>query len=288
MSITATSRIHYVPEGTLVVGLPRSGVWPLPRLNGLSPCIVLSAGNSPAGSEDVEIGYPDRASSSSHIPVIAAQDGIIAYAGSATGSSTLCIDHAGGWSTQYSDLERLLVRPTDRFRRRRKERVRADDIIGHAPRSLRIRFAVSRLTDDECVVVNPGAWMHTWSMVPWFDVAPTSRSLAEAFLGADDNKARHEAGEIPMAQAPVHTRTFVPSSVASHRTEASGATLPTVALRPTGDGTALAHVLARVLVRRALVQEGAIGVVDDARTRRQRDNVHMFGYARRAPRSESR
>jgi hypothetical protein len=98
--------------------------------------------------------------SSAPVPVIAAQDGTIAYARTATGSCTLCIDHAGGWSTQYSDLGYLLVRPTDRFRRRRKERVQAGDVIGHVPRSsLRIRFALTRLVDDECVVVDPCAWM---------------------------------------------------------------------------------------------------------------------------------
>jgi len=174
MSTTATSRILYAPEGASAVGQPRSWVWPLPRLDGLSPCIVTARSSSPA--DDLEIGYSNRASSSSHIPVIAAQDGIVAYAGPASGSHALTIDHAGGWSTQYADVERLLVRPTDRFRRRRKERVQAGDVIGHAPRtSLRIRFAVTRLADDECVVVDPGAWMAAWSMVPWFDVAPTSR-----------------------------------------------------------------------------------------------------------------
>ena len=40
-------------------------------------------------------------------------------------------------------------------------------------------------------------------------------------------------------------------------------TLPILALRPTGDGTALARALARVLVRRALMQERALDTVED-------------------------
>jgi len=89
------------------------------------------------------------------------------------------------------------------------------------------------------------------------------RFLTEALLGADDSKDPHGAEQISAAEAPVPARAVVPSSVGSHRAEAPRATLPVVTLRPIGDGTALAHVLARVLVRRALVQEGAIGVVDD-------------------------
>jgi septal ring factor EnvC (AmiA/AmiB activator) len=112
--------------------------------------------------------------------VIAVQDGIVAYAGTANGNRTLSLDHAGGWSTQYSDLERLLVRPTDRFLRRRKERVQAGDIIGHAPRSLlRIRFALSRWTDDQSEVVDPGTWMPAWSVLPWFDgTSPLARACS--------------------------------------------------------------------------------------------------------------
>jgi hypothetical protein len=44
----------------------------------------------------------------------------------------ICLDHAGGWSTQYADLAHVLATPTDRFRRRRKTRVRASDVLGHA------------------------------------------------------------------------------------------------------------------------------------------------------------
>lgn len=185
MPTTATSRILHAPEDAGPVNRPRPWIWPLPRLDGLSPSILASTSKVPGG--DVEIGYWGRTSSSSPVPVIAAQDGTIAYARSATGSCTLCIDHAGGWSTQYSDLEYLLVRPTDRFRRRRKERVQAGDVIGHVPRSsLRIRFALTRLVDDECMAEDPCAWMPAWSMLPWFDVALPSQPGLHPSAGASD------------------------------------------------------------------------------------------------------
>lgn len=111
----------------------------------------------------------DRMWSSSLVPVFAVQDGVVTYASNAAGRSTFSIDHAGGWSTHYSELEQVLARPTDRFRCRRKERVRAGDVIGHARRSaLRIRFGLSQLTEDGCVAQDPDARMHAWSVLPWF------------------------------------------------------------------------------------------------------------------------
>lgn len=85
----------------------------------------------------------------------------------------LCLDHAGGWSTQYSGLEHLRTRPTDRFRRHRKERARAGDIIGYARRTpLQIRFALSRFNGDECASQDPSVWMPEWSLLPWFEGFP--------------------------------------------------------------------------------------------------------------------
>lgn len=174
MSTIATTRILHAPEIGPSRGQRTSWVWPLPELEGLAPCILVPFGGSLANR--IEVGYPGRSSSPTLVPVCATQAGIVAYAGAVGGSSTLCIDHAGGWSTQYDDLEHVLVRPTDRFRRRRKERVQAGDVIGHAARAgLRIGFALSRWTDSGFSVVNPGAWMPAWSVLPGFDVASPVR-----------------------------------------------------------------------------------------------------------------
>jgi hypothetical protein len=75
-----------------------------------------------------------------------------------------------GWSTQYADLQHTLVVPTDRFRRRRKTRVRAGDVLGHARRaSLRLRFGLAQLGESGWVIVDPTGPMHAWSALPWFD-----------------------------------------------------------------------------------------------------------------------
>lgn len=176
--MSTTTRILHTPANANAFAKHRSWVWPLPRLDGVAPCILQPAGN--LLSDGIEIGYPARSSSPSLVPVFAVQDGIVTYAGSTSVGSTLSIDHQGGWSTHYSELEHLLARPTDRFRRRRKERVRAGDVIGHACRSsLRIRFGLSRLNDDGSVDQDPSSWMRGWSLLPWF-AEPTPRVVARA------------------------------------------------------------------------------------------------------------
>jgi hypothetical protein len=166
MSTLSTTRILHAPANTNILRRPSLWVWPLPRLDGAAPC-VLAAGGLPA--DGIELGYPDRLWSPGLVPVFAAQDGIVTYASNAAGSSALSIDHAGGWSTHYSELEHVLARPIDRFRCRRKERLRAGDVIGHARRSaLRIRFGLSELTDDGCVARDPAARLHAWAVLPWF------------------------------------------------------------------------------------------------------------------------
>jgi hypothetical protein len=175
---TTTTRILHAPANANIL-VARSWVWPLPRLDGLAPCIIEPTPACPALG-GIAIGYSGRSSSRDLVPVFAAQDGFVTYAGNGADGSTICIDHAGGWSSSYDQLEHLLTRPTDRFRRRRKERVRAGDVIGHAPRSiLRIRFGLSRITDDGCVDQDPTSWMPAWSMLPWF-VEPTPRVVTHA------------------------------------------------------------------------------------------------------------
>ncbi len=181
MSTTATTRILHTTANANVSAAPRAWVWPLPRLDGVAPCIIAPGSGQPP-LDSITIGYPGRASSPDLVPVFAAQDGVVTYASSTTDGSTLCIDHLGGWSTHYSELEHLLTRPTDRFRRRRKERVRAGDVIGHASRTtLRIRFGLSRLTDEGCIELDPASWMPAWSMLPWF-AEPTPRAVTRAAI----------------------------------------------------------------------------------------------------------
>ena len=169
----ATTRILHALEDTSAPSQHRPWVWPLPRIDGVAPCILASMNDSP--QDAIDIGYPDRSSSPGLVPVFAAHDGVITYAGTANGSPTVCLDHAGGWSTQYADLEHVLALPTDRFRRRRKTRVRAGDVLGHARRSLlRVRFGLAQFGESGWRIADPTEPMHTWSVLPWF-VEPTPR-----------------------------------------------------------------------------------------------------------------
>ncbi len=172
----ATTRILHASERSGVPSQPGPWVWPLPRLDGVAPCVLASIDETRRDS--VDIGYAGRSESPGFVPVLAAHDGVITYAGTANGSPTVCLDHAGGWSTQYADLEHVLAQPTDRFRRRRKTRVRAGDVLGHARRSsLRVRFGLARLGDSGWVIADPTEPIHTWSVLPWFD-EPTLRTAA--------------------------------------------------------------------------------------------------------------
>ncbi len=160
----ATTRILYASENAAPVGPARPWIWPLPRLDGVNPSIL------PQDPQDgiIQIGYPDRSSSPEFVPVFAAQDGIITYAVRAQQGTTLCLDHPAGWSTQYNGLEHVLALSTDRFRRRRKVRVQAGDVLGHLRDSLRIRFGLTRLVDGEWLAIDPAEVLHAWTIQPWF------------------------------------------------------------------------------------------------------------------------
>src|SRR6185503_5609726 len=94
-SSVATTRILHARDDTSLRRPIYSWIWPLPRLDGAAPCILPAIGELAPG--DVELGYPDRSRSSTLVPVFAARDGIVTYAGKAADGSTVCIDHAGGW-----------------------------------------------------------------------------------------------------------------------------------------------------------------------------------------------
>jgi Peptidase family M23 len=172
--MSTTTRTLPAPPNANLVAEARSWIWPLPRLDGVAPCIV-QAPPGPLPLDGVAIGYPGRTFSPGMVPVFATRDGTVIYANTSGSGSTVCLAHSDGWWTRYAELADLLTRPTGRLHRRRKERVRAGDVIGHARRStLRIRFALSHLTDDGCVAQDPTTWMPSWSMLPWF-TDPTPR-----------------------------------------------------------------------------------------------------------------
>ena len=74
----ATTRILHVPEYTGTPSQHGPWVWPLPRLDGVAPCVLASIDESPRDS--IDIGYVGRSSSPGFVPVFAAHDGVITYA----------------------------------------------------------------------------------------------------------------------------------------------------------------------------------------------------------------
>jgi hypothetical protein len=173
----ATTRILCPPKHAATAGLATPWIWPLPRLDGAHPCILPP--HDPARWDGlVQLGYHDRTSSSDLVPVFAPQDGAIAYAVRTDLGATLCVDHPGGWSTEYGGLETVLALSTDRYSRRRKVRVRAGDVLGYLRRSLRLGFGLARVVDGERATVDPSTVIHTWTAQPWF-AKPAARSGSE-------------------------------------------------------------------------------------------------------------
>jgi len=112
MSAVATARVLYAPSGSDRAGQRSPWIWPLPELDGEAPCILYSSRTDRFGV--LGIGYRDCSLSPICVPVFAAQEGLVTYASTTGNGPALCIDHPGGWSTQYAELDRLLVRVTDR------------------------------------------------------------------------------------------------------------------------------------------------------------------------------
>ena len=161
MFTATTCTIHAAPDTTGSYVKP--WIFPLPELGQVKPATVAIA------SEHVELGYPRGASLPQLVPVLAVHDGVCAYAGKSGDAFALCIDHPGGWSTQYGNLNHMFFTPTDRFRRRRKQRVRAGDAIGYARSPVRVRFTLAKLTDaDESLApVDPSSYMKQWVVLSW-------------------------------------------------------------------------------------------------------------------------
>lgn len=80
------------------------------------------------------------------------------------------LDHPGGWSTHYGHLEHMFTLATDRFRRRRKQRVRAGDVLGYAGRDpLRIAFEIWRTDDDGQHPADVADLLRNALVLPWSD-----------------------------------------------------------------------------------------------------------------------
>jgi murein DD-endopeptidase MepM/ murein hydrolase activator NlpD len=171
----ATTRILHSPETSTEL---RPWVWPLPNLNGFSPKILEDAHDIDPDRRDIVIGYEPYVALPRFLPVFAVRDGAVTYGGKTSNGFTVCLDHAGGWSTQYGGLEHMFVNATDRFRKRRKERVRAGDVLGYIGiASPRVRFELSRYSEEDgSEPVCPIQRMRRWVLLPWTETPRTPSS----------------------------------------------------------------------------------------------------------------
>jgi murein DD-endopeptidase MepM/ murein hydrolase activator NlpD len=177
----ATSRILHQPTPSTA----RSGawVWPLPRLGEHEPIAI------PSKNDDhprVVVAYRDGVTYRDFVPVFAAHDGVITFAakapahdGATVARYAVCLDHPGGWSTWYGDLEHMFCMPADRFSRRRRERVRAGDVLGYAQRApLRVTFELWRYDDESFRPIECASYIDHWRVLTW-DGAPLTTVPAQ-------------------------------------------------------------------------------------------------------------
>ena len=146
--------------------LPQPFRWPLRRLGDRDPLVLAEHEDDPR--RGVDLGYDARPFDRElYVPVFAAQDGDVMFAGETESGFAISIDHrAHGWATHYAHLSRLFVTPRDlQKNRKRQQRVRTGDVIGYAAKSpIEIRFELWQWTDDHgFVAVDPIAQFGAWA-----------------------------------------------------------------------------------------------------------------------------
>ena len=162
-------------------------VWPLPKLSGVQPVLLVHDPSDPG----VELAYehkhdPDgplvrstRGIGTSPFylppltPVFAVFDGRVMYAGKHADGHTIIIEHANGWMTFYSHLEQMFVLPTDRRHRARPQHTKVGNILGYAGKigldSIRpIRFELWKYDEHSgYVAIDPIRFMRRWRVRAW-------------------------------------------------------------------------------------------------------------------------
>jgi murein DD-endopeptidase MepM/ murein hydrolase activator NlpD len=140
--------------------------WPLERLAGRDPLVLGERVNGERMA--IDLGYDPRPYDAQlFVPVHAAQSGEVALAGESSSGFIVTIDHGHReWATHYAHLSRLFVAPYLGQRSRRRQRVRAGEVIGYAAKSpIHVRFELWNWTDERGFVpADPLATCATWGL----------------------------------------------------------------------------------------------------------------------------
>lgn len=144
---------------------PQAWRWPLSRVGNRTPIVV--AEHVTKERRGVDIGYAVAPFDSQlYVPVFAAQSGEVSYALEGKDGFAVSLDH-GEWTTHYGRMsEMFATRCLGKTRRRQS--VRAGDVIGYASKSpIRVRFELWQWTDDRgFVAVDPVPHLNQWNVTP--------------------------------------------------------------------------------------------------------------------------
>lgn len=144
---------------------PQQWRWPISRVGNRSPIVLAEhAVNERRG---VDLGYAVAPFDSQlFVPVFAAQSGEVSFALEGNDGCAVSIDH-GEWTTHYGHMSKMF--PTRCLgRTRRRQHVRAGDVIGYAAKTpLHVRFELWKSTDDRgFVAVDPLPHLNEWNVTP--------------------------------------------------------------------------------------------------------------------------
>ncbi len=146
--------------------LPAPWRWPLARVGNRAPIVL--AEHVTECRRGVDIGYPAGPYDADlFVPVFAAQAGEVAYASPCGDEFAITLDH-GELTTHYAKLSQMFV-TRSLGRARRRQYVRAGDVIGYAAKvPLHCRFELWQQTDDGrgFVAIDPMPYLDTWSVPP--------------------------------------------------------------------------------------------------------------------------
>lgn len=127
---------------------PQPWRWPLQRLGDRDPMLIEEVGDE---RRAVLLGYDARPFDAElYVPVYAAQEGDVMFAGETKSGFAISIDHGRrGWATYYAHMSRMFAAPYYGQARRKRQHVYAGDVIGYAAKSpIQIRFELWNWTDD--------------------------------------------------------------------------------------------------------------------------------------------